>query len=49
MTTRKYIDKNKNTWEWEETSSVKEALDNYWNVVKNNQQNKKGEQINGTV
>lgn len=28
MTTRTFVDKNGNTWEWEETNEVLEALKN---------------------
>lgn len=28
MTTRTFVDKNGNTWEWEETAEVLEALKN---------------------
>lgn len=36
MTTRTFVDKNGNTWEWEETPEVLEAIQNYWNLVNSN-------------
>ena len=31
--TRTFVDKNGNSWEWEETPEVVEALQAYWNLV----------------
>lgn len=36
--TRTFVDKNGNTWEWEETPEVTAAIANYWNVVAQNKQ-----------
>lgn len=31
--TRTFVDKNGNSWEWEETPEVVAALQVYWNLV----------------
>lgn len=31
--TRTFVDKNGNSWEWEETPEVVAALQAYWNLV----------------
>lgn len=33
MTTRTFVDKNGNTWEWVETPEVIEAIKAYWDLV----------------
>ena len=38
MATRNFVDKNGNTWEWEETTEVVTAIENYWKLVKSNEQ-----------
>jgi hypothetical protein len=38
MTTRTFIDKNGNSWEWEETPEVLEALKQLHETVKANEQ-----------
>jgi len=35
---RTFVDKNGNTWEWEETPEVVSALKAYWELVQYNQQ-----------
>lgn len=37
MTTRTFVDKNGNSWEWEETPEVLEALKKLYEVVKENE------------
>lgn len=36
--TRTFVTKSGDTWEWEETKEVVEAIQNYWNTVKQNEQ-----------
>lgn len=38
MTKRTYTQKDNTIWEWEETKESSEALQNYWNLVKKNEQ-----------
>ena len=38
MATRTFENKNGDTWTWEETQEVAQAIQNYWNVVKENEQ-----------
>lgn len=38
MTTRTYESKNGEIWTWEETPEVVKAIENYWNMVKSNEQ-----------
>ncbi len=40
MTTRNFVDKNGNSWEWEETSETIEALKQLHNTVKQVNENK---------
>ena len=37
MTVRTFVDKNGNSWEWEETPEVIAALKAYWKLVKSNE------------
>lgn len=41
MTTRTYVTKSGDTYEWEETPEVVKALQEYWNIVneRSNQSN----------
>lgn len=38
MSVRTFVDTKGNTWEWEETKEVIEAIENYWNTVKTNEE-----------
>jgi hypothetical protein len=37
MTQRTYTQKDGTIWEWEETPEVAKEIQNYWNVVKQNE------------
>lgn len=37
MTTRQFVVKSGDTWEWEETPEVIKAIENYWKTVKENE------------
>lgn len=39
--TRTFVDKNGNTWEWEETPDTVAALKAYWGLVQYNRVSKK--------
>jgi len=38
MTTRTYVTKSGDTYEWEETEETVKALQEYWKLVKSNEQ-----------
>jgi len=37
MSTRQFVTKSGDTWEWEETKEVITAIENYWKLVKQNE------------
>lgn len=37
MSTRQFVTKSGDTWEWEETKEVVKAIKDYWEVIKENQ------------
>jgi hypothetical protein len=39
MTTRTYVTKSGDTYEWEETPEVIQAIQNYWNLALANRNN----------